>query len=124
MENIFYYDLPLTSIGIIANEQAITHIFFNQNQYQNYAATLKETPLIKEAAKQLDEYFAKKRTDFDLPLDPKGTDFQKKVWQALRTIPYGTTCCYRDVAVMIGHPLAARAIGQANNRNPICIVNP
>jgi methylated-DNA-[protein]-cysteine S-methyltransferase len=78
----------------------------------------------QEAKKQLEEYFAGKRKDFDLPLQPVGTDFQQAVWMALRQIPYGHTASYADIAQAVGSPKAARATGQANNRNPIAIIVP
>ncbi|HEX8453344.1 MAG TPA: methylated-DNA--[protein]-cysteine S-methyltransferase [Longimicrobium sp.] len=77
-----------------------------------------------EIAKQLREYFAGARRDFDLPLAAEGTDFQQRVWQALRAIPFGRTCSYRDVAVAIGVPRGSQAVGQANRHNPIPIVVP
>jgi methylated-DNA-[protein]-cysteine S-methyltransferase len=83
-----------------------------------------ETPLIKKAVKQLDEYFNNKRQIFDLPLIQHGTDFQVKVWKALQTIPYGETRSYGEIAAMIGNPKACRAVGMANNRNPIAIIVP
>lgn len=81
-------------------------------------------PLLKKAVKQLDEYFAGKRKKFDLPLSMKGTEFQQKVWEALRAIPYGETRSYGDIAKAIGKPKAARAVGMANNRNPVSIIVP
>jgi len=83
-----------------------------------------ESPLIKKAAKQFDEYFKKDRKDFDLPLVLHGTDFQVKVWKALQKIPYGQTRSYGELAAMIGNPKACRAVGMANNRNPIAIIFP
>ena len=65
-----------------------------------------------------------KRKSFDLPLKPEGTEFQKKVWNALLDIPYGETRSYKDIAVAIGNPKACRAVGMANNRNPISIIIP
>jgi methylated-DNA-[protein]-cysteine S-methyltransferase len=73
---------------------------------------------------QLDEYFAGDRTEFDLPLHPSGTPFQLKVWDALRTIPYGEVRSYGEIAEQIGKPGAARAVGLANGRNPISIIVP
>ena len=73
---------------------------------------------------QLEEYFAGKRQEFTLPLDDRGTDFQKRVWEELRKIPYGTTCSYGDIAEKIGNPKGPRAVGLANNRNPIAIITP
>lgn len=83
-----------------------------------------ETPLLKAAAEQLEEYLSGERKSFDLPLNPKGTEFQKKVWNVLKTIPYGETRSYKQVAEAVGKPAAARAVGMANNRNPIMIVVP
>jgi len=73
---------------------------------------------------QLDEYFAGKRRDFDLPLAPRGTDFQRNVWQTLATIPYGETISYSQLATRVGKPSAMRAVGAANGRNPLPIVLP
>ena len=84
----------------------------------------KETPLLKEAASQLREYLEGCRQSFKLPLKPKGTDFQLKVWKALESIPYGQTRSYKDIAAMCGNEKACRAVGMANNRNPISIFIP
>ena len=81
-------------------------------------------PLLDPLATQLDEYFAGARRDFDLPLAPEGTDFQRTVWHALARIPYGDTTSYAQLADTIGHPSAVRAVGAANGRNPIPIVQP
>jgi len=72
----------------------------------------------------LNEYFDEKRQQFDFPIHMKGTEFQIKVWQALMTIPYGSTCSYKDIAVKIGNSKASRAVGMANNKNPLIIVVP
>jgi len=85
---------------------------------------LAETPLIKKAAEQLEEYFNGKRKVFDLPLVLQGTDFQVKIWKALQRIPYGETRSYGEIAAMTGNPKASRAVGMANNRNPIAIIVP
>lgn len=76
------------------------------------------------AATQLAEYFAGERTGFDLPLAPSGTEFQRRVWQQLRSIPYGVTCSYADIARGIGAVNGFRAVGLANGRNPISIIVP
>lgn len=78
----------------------------------------------EDAIKQLDDYFSEKRCAFDLPLFLCGTPFQLKVWDALRQIPYGETRTYKEVAQMIGNPKAVRAVGTANNKNPIPIIIP
>lgn len=81
-------------------------------------------PLIDAARRQLDEYFDKRRTTFDLPLAPRGTAFQRHVWQALATIPYGQTISYAELAARVERPTATRAVGAANGRNPLPIVLP
>lgn len=83
-----------------------------------------ETGIIKEAARQLQEYLDGNRTSFELPLNPQGTEFQKNVWKALCQIPYGETRSYKQVAEAIGNPKAPRAVGMANNKNPIMIIIP
>ena len=83
-----------------------------------------ENKHLAEACKQLQEYFAKERTSFDLPLDVEGTDYQVSVWNELQKIPYGEVRTYQDIATALGNPKAVRAVGMANNRNPICIVVP
>nr|WP_087574711.1 methylated-DNA--[protein]-cysteine S-methyltransferase [Sphingomonas sp. CDS-1] len=81
-------------------------------------------PLLDKAGRQLGEYFAGQREAFDLPLDFNGTDFQRCVWAALLTIPFGETRSYADIASQIGKPSAYRAVGSANGRNPISIIAP
>lgn len=81
-------------------------------------------PILAKAVGQLEEYFAGKRTTFDLPLHLPGTEFQKSVWAALQQIPYGETTTYSDIANRINRPAARRAVGAANGRNPICICVP
>ena len=81
-------------------------------------------PVLVETARQLEEYFAGRRTQFALKLDVSGTPFQRKVWSALLTIPFGETRSYGQIARQIGHPRAVRAVGAANGRNPVSIVTP
>lgn len=83
-----------------------------------------ETPVLTQAARELDEYFAGKRQTFDLPLNPIGTPFQRKVWAELQKIPYATTISYGELARRIGQPTASRAVGMANHRNPLAIFIP
>lgn len=83
-----------------------------------------ETPLLLEAKRQLEEYFRKERRSFSLPMNPKGTEFQKKVWRELLKIPYGQTSTYGEIAVKIGSPRGARSVGSACNKNPLAIVIP
>ena len=81
-------------------------------------------PVLDRAQAQLDEYFAGKRTSFDVPLDLVGTPFQVKAWRALADIPYGETVSYGEQAERIGHPKAFRAVGSANGKNPVAIILP
>ena len=85
---------------------------------------LPSTPLLRQAAAELREYFAGQRRQFTVPLTPKGTPFQQKVWSALQTIPYGETCSYKAIAAMVGNEKACRAVGMANHRNPLPIFIP
>lgn len=80
--------------------------------------------MLVEAATQLREYFAGRRRRFELPLDPQGTEFQRRVWKALEEIPYGETRSYRDIAIAVNLPRAVRAVGAANGRNPLPVVVP
>lgn len=84
----------------------------------------KPTSLLKKARHQLEEYFSGRRKEFSLPLAPKGTPFQQQVWQALQHISYGQTASYKDIAQAIKNPQAYRAVGMANNKNPIMIIIP
>ena len=83
-----------------------------------------KTALLAEAERQLTAYFAGELREFSLPLKPAGTDFQRKVWDALREIPYGETRSYAEIAARVGCPRGYRAVGLANNRNPIPILIP
>lgn len=123
MRNVFFYKTPIGEIGIADDGYAITNVFFsNENASDEYIVN--ETKLIKGAAEQLLDYFAGKRNAFNLLLDPQGTDFQTRVWKALQEIPYGETRSYKDIAESIGNPKACRAVGMANNKNPIAIFIP
>lgn len=86
--------------------------------------THKNTNLISQAKKQITEFLRGERSEFHLELDPQGTPFQKRVWNALKKIPYGETRCYQDIARAVGSPKGMRAVGMANNKNPMPIVVP
>lgn len=121
--NLLYHETPVGRVGLVENGSALTHLFFGD---EKDAAGFSEcqTPLLLKAASQLDEYFTGDRLGFDLPLAPFGTDFQRLVWSALLKIGYGRKTSYGQVAENIGHPGASRAVGQANNRNPIALIIP
>jgi methylated-DNA-[protein]-cysteine S-methyltransferase len=101
----------------VADDGALTRIDFG-------AGDVSDDPRFAAATTQLDEYFACRRTTFDLRLRPHGSPFEQLVWAELLRIPYGETASYGDVASRIGHPGKARAVGRANARNPIAIVCP
>lgn len=117
---MYYFNSPVGMLKIVQEDNFITQISFADGA----AETGAETPCIKKAKEQLELYFQGKLKQFDLPLNPKGTDFQKKVWKALQTIPYGETVSYKEIAQAVGSPKAYRAVGSANNKNPIVIVVP
>ncbi|MBN9648471.1 methylated-DNA--[protein]-cysteine S-methyltransferase [Terrisporobacter glycolicus] len=121
MNNIFFYETEIGIIGIRENNKSITDIFFLKVDTND---NIEETDLIKECFKQLKEYFEGNRRAFDLPLETRGTEFQKKVWDELLKIPYGETKSYKDIAIAIGNEKACRAIGMANNKNHIPIIIP
>ncbi len=124
MKNIFYYDTKIGRISIEENGTAITKINFINEELKDKMVKKNETELLKAAIMQLEEYFEGKRYFFDLPLDPTGTEFQKKVWGALKEIPFGETKSYGEIAKIIGNEKASRAVGMANNKNPIPIIIP
>lgn len=120
-----YYYTYSTILGdvIIAEEDGfITNVNIRQNIQGDYIE--KETGLICEAYKQMDEYLKGERKEFNLPLKAEGTKFQMSVWEALTHIPYGETRSYKDIAAAINNEKAVRAVGNANNKNPIPIFIP
>ncbi len=124
MGNVFYYETALGAIGIAETNDSITHLFFDGEKFPEKDYEKRETPVLAEAGKQLREYFEGRRREFDLPLAPSGTEFMQKVWKVLQEIPYGETRSYKEIAAMAGNSKACRAVGMANNRNPISIIIP
>lgn len=122
MQTGFCYESNMGKIIIVDNGVAITYIDFGDKFEEE--VEIKESVLTKETFKQLSEYFNGKRKEFNLPLDPVGTKFQKSVWMALLNIPYGETRTYKEIAIKVGNEKGARAVGMANNKNPISIIIP
>ncbi len=116
------WETELGTLTIVCDDEALLGVDFGKTEPEG--AIWKRTPLIEKAAEEINEYLAGKRKIFDLPLRPGGTEFQRKVWNALLAIPYGETRSYQAVAVQIGNPKACRAVGMANNRNPIPVIIP
>jgi methylated-DNA-[protein]-cysteine S-methyltransferase len=122
---------PLGPLHLVATATGLSGLFLRERDADADAETLEQldpkTPPGKhlfKAARELEEYFAGRRRDFTVTLDPQGTPFQRKVWQQLRRIPYGQTCSYGEVARALGNEKASRAVGTANGRNPISIIVP
>lgn len=116
-------ETPIGTIGIEEYNSCISRLFLSTDKIPKNLI-LKETPLLIEAKSQLLAYLEGKRDTFELPLSPNGTEFQRKVWKALQTIPFGETRSYKQIAEAVGNPKASRAVGMANNKNPIAIFIP
>lgn len=126
-----YHPSPVGPLLLVGHPQpdgrtALTRVLMQDQKHgvPVGADWVEDPAAFTEAARQLDEYFARTRTQFDLPLDPAGTAFQLAVWEQLRTIPSGTTTTYGDIAARVGKPQASRAVGAAIGRNPIGIIVP
>lgn len=124
MKQEYTYEFSVGVLTIRTQDEAITQILFGHPFPEKTEFEVRETPLILETKRQLEEYFAGRRRTFELPLAPQGTPFCKKVWECLLTIPYGETRTYQEIAIQAGNPKACRAVGMANNRNPIPIIVP
>ncbi|WP_168383797.1 MULTISPECIES: methylated-DNA--[protein]-cysteine S-methyltransferase [Acinetobacter] len=123
-----YMPSPVGRLKLVATDSALVAVIWdNENPKRVRQAELVEQldhPILLDAQQQLNEYFQGQRQSFELPLDFEGTEFQKKVWQALLNIPFGETRSYRQIAEQVGSPKAVRAVGAANGQNPISIIAP
>ena len=115
-----YINTPLGTAKITGDSNGITSISILEES----TITKKIPTVLKEAAKQLHDYFEGKRTHFDFKINPQGTEFQQKVWQAILEIPFGKTCSYMDLSKKLGDVKAIRAVASANGKNPLWIVVP
>ena len=122
MLNLMTIDSPLGPLRLVADEAALAGVYLPAQAAP--AASPGATPVLARAAAQLAEYFAGARRDFDVPLAPRGTEFQARVWRELTHIPYGETRSYGELARALGRPSASRAVGAANGKNPISILVP
>ena len=109
---------PLGPLTLFAEDNCLIALVFGN--YGGYD----DIPLFREAQRQLEEYFSGQRRNFSLPMNPEGTEFQRRVWMALTEIPYGAPISYRELAVRVEAPKAFQAVGQANGRNPLPILIP
>jgi methylated-DNA-[protein]-cysteine S-methyltransferase len=121
-------DSKIGSIYLVASSQGLRGVYWRKQiaipTITSLHATHPETKVLKQAVKELEEYFDGQRKKFEIPLEISGTPFQKKVWGRLSKIPYGKTFSYQDIARQIGNEKASRAVGNANGKNPLCIVLP
>lgn len=121
-------DSPVGQLKLVASEHGLVAILWENDPPRRVrlAEVIEsdDDPIVGETERQLREYFSGQRTAFELPLDFRGTEFQRKVWSALLTIPFGETRSYAQIAEQIGSPAAVRAVGAANGRNPLSIVAP
>jgi methylated-DNA-[protein]-cysteine S-methyltransferase len=119
---------PVGELTLVASDLGLVAILWEDDDPARVPlgpmAERPDQPILREACRQLGEYFAGGRTAFDLPLDFRGTDFQKQVWAQLLAIPFGETRSYGQIAHALGCPGASRAVGAANGRNPVSIVAP
>lgn len=116
------YESPVGALTILAGENGIQAIKFGKDE--KVKSTGKASEMTRRAVKELEEYFQGKRKEFTVLCVPEGTDFQKRVWEALTRIPYGVTRTYKEIAVEIGNSRASRAVGMANHKNPVPIIIP
>lgn len=127
---LFYKDMksPVGKLKLVASSNALVAVLWVEGRPNRVKLDeMKFDPrhrVLIETERQLTEYFSGTRTEFDLPLQPEGSEFQKKVWQALREIPFGKTRSYLDLAKALGSAKAVRAVGAANGKNPLSIVVP
>lgn len=117
-----YIDSAVGPLTLAGDNGALTHVLFGREDIPGYVPG--KAPILDAARQQLSEYFSGSRREFDLPLAPTGTPFQLRVWEALRTIPYGETISYKQLAERSGSPRGYRAVGMANHNNPISIIVP
>jgi methylated-DNA-[protein]-cysteine S-methyltransferase len=127
--NVMVYDFLQTPIGklmLAQDESGLCHVDFESGRYPTSIADdwRRDPNGLRDVKDQLNAYFAGELIDFDLPLAPRGSDFQRRVWDALVQIPYGATTSYGAIARDLGDPTASRAVGAANGRNPIPIIVP
>ena len=116
------FQSPIGILKITVKDNFIAGLSLTKDDF--ITETKSPCKLLEKTCEQLREYFCGMRKSFDLPIKLNGTDFQKQVWAQLLKIPYGKTCSYHDIAIAVKNPKAYRAVGQANNKNPILILVP
>jgi methylated-DNA-[protein]-cysteine S-methyltransferase len=119
-----YLDTPIGRLRLVSGGSCLAAVEFEGHHGDPGSAIEAADAVLERTAGQLQQYFAGRRRQFDLPLAPVGTAFQRAVWKALRAIPWGALCSYADIARAIDRPTAVRAVGAANGRNPLPIIVP
>ena len=126
--NIQVHPSPIGPLTLVSAGDLLVGCYFanssSANELRHRASPATNDPILNQARSELDRFFSRKLQAFSVPVAPRGTQFQLRVWRALRTIAYGKTASYAEVARHIGRPAAARAVGAANGQNPICIFVP
>lgn len=117
----FYKDTKIGPLTFVSEDDYLIGLYFGKKDIKG---DFEKSEVIEKSIKEIEEYLNKKRKTFDIPLKFSGTEFQKKVWNVLLEIPYGKTKSYKDVAEKVGSPKGYRAVGMANNKNPISIIAP
>lgn len=120
---LYFQNLAIGRIGIAEEGGSITNLYFETDAIPQDAEVC-ETEVIREAFRQLEAYFAGDLKSFSVPVAPRGTAFMREVWEILRWVPYGKTASYKEIAIAVGNPKAFRAVGLANNRNPVPLFIP
>ena len=123
MESVGFLTTPLGVLRVCVSEAGLVQVVYIAAEAGSELPTT-ENLMVAEACRQLAAYFEGRLTVFDLPLAPEGTPFQQRVWQAVRQVPFGHTATYAEIAESLGTPLAARAVGAANGRNPLWLLTP
>lgn len=119
------YESPLGPIQLKATERGLASLYFADHRHdKQIPADMGSNEILEQTIQELSEYFANNRNEFTVPLDPSGTEFQLRVWEELKRIPYGQTISYIELARRIGNERASRAVGAANGKNPISIIVP
>ena len=123
-----FMDSPLGRLTLVATDTGLAAVLWENDRPTRVPVQSpveqEDHPMLSSVRRQLDEYFSGRRRTFAIAFDVDGTGFQKDVWAALRTIPFGETRSYQDIAAQIGRPRAVRAVGAANGRNPVSIITP
>ncbi len=118
----YFFKSPIGGLELSATDNALSRITFLKNEPDESSGSAH--PVLEQAAAELKAYFAGKRSSFSVPLKPRGSEFQKSVWEVLRQIPFGQTTSYGRLAQILGDPNKVRAVGKANGQNPIPIIIP